>query len=136
MTNNIDTKKYKKLLETEQAELEEDLATLGQINPQDEDDWEAVRQDLNFMNADSNELADEFEDFEEDAAILNELEVRLNQVKHALRKIAGNEQAGEYGICEVSGKAIPAERLDINPAARAHVEHVDELEPLYPNSDD
>lgn len=130
------TDHYKELLERERAELEEDLSHLGRINPDDEDDWEAVREDLNVLNSDLNELADEFEEFEEDAAILNELEIRLNEVRHALRKIEGNEEAGEYGVCEVSGKEIPEERLEINPAARAHVEHVDELDPLYPNSDD
>lgn len=136
MTNEINTSHFKKLLEQEQAELEDDLATLGRINPDDEDDWESVKEDLNVLDADSNEVADEFEEFEEDSAILNELEVRLNEVKHALRKIEGNEEAGEYGICEVSGKEIPRERLEVNPAARAHVEHIDELDPLYPNSDD
>jgi|GEM_PF-930080 RNA polymerase-binding transcription factor DksA len=136
MENNIDTKKYKTLLEKEQKELEEDLATLGRINPDNEDDWEVVKEDLNVLDSDFNELADEFEEFEEDAAILNELEIRLRQVRHALEKIDGNEQAGKYGICEVSGKQISKERLDINPAARAGADDVDKLHPLYPNQDD
>lgn len=136
MQNNIDTEKYKKMLLEEKGELEEDLSHLGRVNPQNEDDWEAVKGDLQTPHSDLNELADEFEDFEEDMSVLSELEGRLNQVKHALRKIEGNEEAGEYGICEVSRKPIPTERLDINPAARAHVDHTDELEPLYPNSDD
>lgn len=133
---NIDTEKYKKMLLEEKKELEEDLSHLGRINPQNEDDWEAVKGDLHTPNSDLNELADEFEDFEEDMSVLSELEGRLNQIKHALRKIDGDPEAGEYGICEVSGQPIPAERLDINPAARAHVDHTDELEPLYPNTDD
>ncbi|MEX2514548.1 MAG: TraR/DksA C4-type zinc finger protein [Candidatus Paceibacterota bacterium] len=135
MKNDINTDHYKKLLEQEQKELEEDLATLGQINPDNESDWEVVKEDLNVMDSDLNELADEFEEFEEDAAILNELEIRLNEVRHALRKIEGNEEAGEYGICEVSGKPISKERLEINPAARAGAEDADKLHPLYPNQD-
>jgi RNA polymerase-binding transcription factor DksA len=130
--NDINIEHFKKILEEEQAELEEDLGELGRINPNDEDDWEVVRENLNVLNSDFNELADEFEEFESDAAILNELEVRLNKVKHALKKIA----SGTYGICEVSGKEISKERLEVNPAARAHVEHSEDLEPLYPNTDD
>lgn len=136
MKNDIDTTHYKKMLLEEKAELEEDLSHLGRTNPDNEDDWETVKEDLNVLNSDYNELADEFEEFEGNQAILNELEVRLKEVKHALKKIEGNEQAGEYGICEVSGKPISEERLEINPAARAHVEHTDDLEPLYPNTDD
>lgn len=135
MENNIDTEHYKTLLLKEQEELEEDLATLGRINPDNPNDWEVVKEDLNVMDSDLNELADEFEEFEEDAAILNELEIRLREVRHALEKIEGNEQAGQYGICEVSGNPIPKERLEINPAARAGVDDVDDLEPLYPNAD-
>lgn len=136
MKNDIDTTHYKKMLLEEKQELEEDLSHLGRVNPDNEDDWEAVKGDLHVVDSDFNELADEFEEFEENMQILSELEGRLNQVKHALRKIEGNEEAGEYGICEVSGKPIPEERLEINPAARAHVDHIDDLEPLYPNSDD
>lgn len=136
MQNNIDTEKYKEMLLEEKKELEEDLSHLGRVNPQNENDWEAVKGDLHTPDSDLNELADEFEDFEENMSVLSELEGRLNQVKHALRKIEGDQEAGEYGVCEVSGKPLSAERLDVNPAARAHVDHIDELEPLYPNTDD
>ena len=133
---DINTDHFKKLLEEEKAELEADLSTLGRVNPDNESDWQTVKEDLNVLDSDLNELADEFEEFEEDNAILNELEARLNEVKHALRKINGEEGVGEYGICEVSGNQIPKERLEVNPAARAGVEDVDDLEPLYPNLDD
>jgi RNA polymerase-binding transcription factor DksA len=136
MKNDINTDHYKEVLLKEKAELEEDLSHLGRVNPKNENDWEAVKGDLHVMQSDLNELADEFEDFEEDMSVLSELEGRLNQVKHALRKIKGEKEVGEYGICEVTGKPIPEERLEINPAARSHVDHIDELEPLYPNTDD
>lgn len=128
---DLDMEHFKKLLEAEQKELEEDLAQLGRINPDDDEDWEVVKEDLNVLTSDFNELADEFEEFESDAAILNELEVRLNEVKHALKKI----EKGAYGICEVSGKEIPEERLEVNPAARAHVDHTDELEAINPHEE-
>jgi len=128
---DLDTKHFKELLEAEQKELEEDLAQLGRINPDDDEDWEVVKEDLNVLTSDFNELADEFEEFESDAAILNELEIRLNEVKHALAKI----EKESYGICEVSGKEIPKERLEVNPAARAHTEHADELGDINPHTE-
>lgn len=133
--SNINTDYLKKKLLEEKSELEADLATLGRINPDNKKDWEAVQEDLNVMESDHNELADVFEEFEEDTAVLKELEDRLLEVNHALNKIASTESAGEYGICEVSGKPIPEERLEVNPAARAHVNHVDELEPLRADTD-
>lgn len=126
---DLDAEHFKNLLQAEQKELEEDLAQLGRINPDDPEDWEVVKEDLNVLDSDFNELADEFEEFESDAAILNELEIRLNEVKHALKKI----EKGTYGICEISDKPIAKERLEVNPAARAHVEHADELGPINPH---
>ncbi|MEX2368909.1 MAG: TraR/DksA C4-type zinc finger protein [Candidatus Paceibacterota bacterium] len=129
---DLDTKHFKKLLEAEQSELEEDLEQLGRINPNDDEDWEVVKEDLNVLTSDFNELADEFEEFESDAAILNELEIRLNEVNHALKKI----EKGTYGICEISGKEISKERLEVNPAARAHAKHADELGAINPHTDE
>lgn len=126
---------FKTKLEAEKQELEADLAHLGRINPDNPKDWEAVKEDLNVLESDYNELADEFEEFEEDTAVLKELETRLMEVRHALRKINNIGTAGEYGICEVSGKEISKERLEVNPAARAHVEHTDQLEPLHGDTD-
>ncbi len=37
----------------------------------------------------------------------------LHKVEHALRRI----EAGQYGVCEVCGTAIPMERLEILPYA-------------------
>lgn len=132
--SHIETNKFKQKLEQEKQELEEDLAHLGRINPDNPKDWEAVKENLNVMQADRNELADTFEEFEEDTAVLKELETRLLEVNHALHKIAG-EADTEYGVCEVSGKQIPEERLEVNPAARAHVDHVDELDELHADTD-
>lgn len=132
--SHIDINNFKEKLQQEKQELEEDLTRLGRINPDNPKDWEAVKEDLNVMQADSNELADSFEEFEEDTAVLKELETRLLEVNHALNKIAG-EADTEYGICEVSGKEIPKERLEVNPAARAHVDHVDELDELHADTD-
>lgn len=135
MTHDIDTNRFKKMLEREKEELEEDLSHLGRVNPDNPQDWEAVKEKLNTFEPDSNDLADTFEEFEEDTAVLKELEARLLEVNHALNKLDPDTDAGEYGICEVSGKQISKERLEVNPAARAHVEYVDELEPLHADTD-
>ncbi len=135
MTQHIDTNRFKKMLEKEKEELKEDLSHLGRANPDNPQDWEAIKEKLNTFEPDSNDLADTFEEFEEDTAVLKELETRLLEVNHALNKIDPDTQAGEYGICEVSGKEISKERLEVNPAARAHVEHVDELKPLHADTD-
>jgi RNA polymerase-binding protein DksA len=37
----------------------------------------------------------------------------LHKVEHALRRL----EAGQYGVCEVCGTAIPMERLDVLPYA-------------------
>lgn len=131
---HVNTDNFKEKLQQEKQELEEDLEHLGRINPDNPKDWEAVKKDLNVMQSDHNELSDTFEQYEEDSAVLNEFETRLLEVKHALNKING-EADTEYGICEVSGKEIPKERLEVNPAARAHVDHVDQLDPLFADTD-
>jgi RNA polymerase-binding transcription factor DksA len=132
--SHIDINHFKQKLEQEKQELKEDLERIGRINPDNPKDWGAVKEDLNVLQSDSNELADTFEEFEEDTAVLKELETRLMEVNHALNKIAG-EADTEYGVCEVSEKEIPEERLEVNPAARAHVDHVDQLDELYPDTD-
>ena len=43
----------------------------------------------------------------------------VDQIDHALAKIDG----GTYGICEVSGQAIPKARLEAIPWARERVEY-------------
>ncbi len=97
------------------------MRSLGRINPENPDDWEAVPSDLNIPEADRNEVADKVEDFEEKFATERELEVRLNDVKAALEKMG----KGAYGICEVGGEAIESERLEVNPAARTCKKHLE-----------
>ncbi|PIR40297.1 MAG: hypothetical protein COV33_00540 [Candidatus Zambryskibacteria bacterium CG10_big_fil_rev_8_21_14_0_10_34_34] len=75
---------------------------------------------MNVDSADSNEVADNIEEFESNTAVLKELEIRYNDVKDALTKIEKNE----YGMCEVSGEEIEEERLIANPAARTCKAHM------------
>ncbi len=115
-----ETSHYKKLLETELALLETELKSVGRKNPDNPKDWEAVGSDMNTLASDENEVADSIETFEENTAILKELEIRYNEVKEALKKIA-NEN---YGLCSVCGKPIEEKRLEVNPAATTCMEHI------------
>lgn len=64
--------------------------------------------------------------FEKDFALrlLSQEHDALSQIDHALKRI----DAGVYGICELSGKPIPRERLEAIPFARYTVECQAQLE--------
>lgn len=115
--NSKDLLHFKNKLLKEQADLEEELATLGRVNPDNPGDWEATVDDEGVDSADENSVADKIETYEENTAILKQLETQLNDVKHALAKIDG----GTYGICEKTGEAIDRDRLEANPAARTSI---------------
>lgn len=100
--------------------VEKELNDIGRRNPDNKADWEAEPANLNTDNADESEKADNIEEFEENTAVLKELEVRYNDMKDALAKI----EDGKYGICEVSGEIIEEERLIANPAARTCKKHM------------
>ncbi len=121
----MDTVKYKKKLETEKTTLENELKTVGRINPDNPRDWEPVPGDNGGgLKADRNEAADKVEQFEENSAILKELETRYNNVLLALKKI----ESGTYGVCEVSRERIEEDRLEANPSARTCKTHIGDLE--------
>lgn len=115
----IDLKHFKEKLEEEKAKLESELKTVGRINPANPNDWQATPTDMEADAADRVEVAESIDQFEENTAILKELEIQLNDVKRALKKITN----GKYGLCEKDGKPIPAKRLEANPAARTCLEH-------------
>lgn len=114
------TQHYKELLENELKNLEAELATVGRKNPDATGDWEAVGE-ASEDKAESGDVSETIETFENNRGILNQLEVRLNEVKSALSKI----ENGSYGTCETCGSAIEEDRLEANPAAptcKAHME--------------
>ena len=65
-------------------------------------------------------MADSIEQYDNNKAILEQLEIRLNEVKRALEKI----ENGTYGKCEVSGEDIELDRLEANPAAKTCKAHM------------
>lgn len=116
----MDTQFFKQKLLEEKARLEKELATIGRINPDNPDDWEAVPVDPGTRQSDPNDKADMIEDYETNTAILKQLEIQLDDVNDALLKI----EKGAYGICEMSGHPIEEGRLNANPAARTCIEHM------------
>ena len=114
------TEQYKDRLEAMLAEIIKELKTLGVQNPEVPEDWEAVPADVDVAQADPNVGADRVEDWEERRATLAELETRYNNLRRALKKI----EDGKFGICELGGEEIEADRLDANPAARTCKTHI------------
>lgn len=126
--NKDQIKKFQEKLEGERRELEGELETIGRRNPENPDDWEATpdkQQDI--LKSDDNEVGDMFEEYEGNTAILKQLEIRYNDVKNALAKIAAGDNViggKKYGLCEVCGKEIEIARMEANPAATTCIEHM------------
>lgn len=114
----MDTAPFKATLEAEKATLEAQLATVGRRNPSNPNDWEPVPQ-ATGLESDVLDTAEQIEGFEDNTAILKDLEIRYNEVLAALARI----EEGTYGTCEVGGEAISEARLEANPAATTCVEH-------------
>lgn len=120
MKDDLDINYFKDKLEEELSLVEKELNDVGRKNPDNKADWEAEPADFDTDAADSSEAADRIEEFEENTAVLKELEIRYNDIKDALKKI----EDGTYGICEVSGDPIEEDRLIANPAARTCKKHM------------
>lgn len=100
--------------------LESELDTVGRRNPNNPSDWEPKYSTLDVDGADQLEIAEELEEYQNNIAILNNLELKYNEVLKAIEKIHHNR----YGICEVSGKTIEEDRLEANPSAKTCKEYM------------
>ena len=116
-----DTTALRARLEEEKARLEGELETVGRRNPANAADWEPVQKDTG-PEADLNDRAEQLEQYNENTSILNELEIRYNEVRNALSRM----DDGSYGTCRICGKEIEAERLEADPSADTCLEHRDQ----------
>ncbi len=109
----MDLNNYKTKLMVEKKLLEEELIGLGQVDKTG--DWKAIPEnDLSNQEVeDFGDQADKATDFEERSSKLNLLELRLDDINKALEKIENKN----YGNCEICGKKIEEDRLEVNPAA-------------------
>ena len=117
MITNTDAFK-KKLLE-EKKLVEAELETVGRRNPENASDWEPVAA-VEERPVERDEVADKLESFEENVAIVRQLESRLGEITAALKRI----QDGAYGTCSKCGQEIETERLEANPAAATCKKHL------------
>lgn len=92
-----------------------DIAVHNQLT----DDWEISTPESS--TADTDVQADAAESADIQAAELAELENRYRTIVRALEKI----NTGTYGVCEISGEEIEADRLTANPAARTCKAHME-----------
>ena len=118
----LNTQHFKVILEKEYLALEKELATVGRKNPDNLNDWEATEGEDNKDTAEEGDVAEGIEQYENNNAVLTQLEKRLEEVKKALKKI----EQGLYGICEISGEIIELDRLEANPAARTCKRHMEQ----------
>ncbi|MDE2071524.1 MAG: TraR/DksA C4-type zinc finger protein [Patescibacteria group bacterium] len=117
----MDTAHYKTKLEQELELVTRELKSMGAQNPTT-GEWEAKETDMDTMSlpADANEAADKIEEYDENRALEDELQIRWRDIKDALKRI----EDGTYGKCEECGKEIEPDRLEANPAARTCKAHM------------
>ena len=120
--SHIDIDHFKKRLEEELNDVKSELSQVAVLDP-DTDDWSPKTDpsdlDDNMTMEDDSEHA---EDFRTNDAIMNDLEIRYQNIKRALKKIDN----GTYGICEIGQEPIELDRLEVNPSARTCKQHLDE----------
>lgn len=126
METHMNTQHYKTKLSEEKKRLLVALNELGRRGTRDTENWEGEQPDLNILEADRNESADEQEEYREASIITEELEVSLRAVNDALERV----EDGTYGICAVGQgtdeeHTIEEDRLDASPTARTCKAHID-----------
>lgn len=107
-------------LETELADLEEELSAHGRVIG-DGGDWEGSSNEGDDMESDPIDAADQIEELATNVPLVEELEDRYDEVEEALERM----DHGAYGICEACGEPIPVERLKANPAAATCIKHTE-----------
>lgn len=104
-------------LKKRQAELEKRLQENGRFGLE-----QSTRDSTGELSLYDNHPADigtELFERGKDIALHEMVEREYEEVTEAIKKI----ENGTYGICEVTGKQIPYERLKANPTAKTVVEH-------------
>jgi len=115
----MNTDHFRERLIEEKTKLEAELQTIGRRNPENPNDWEALPQETG-QESDPNDAADLISHYEDNTAILKDLEIRYNEVLAALTRI----ENGTYGTCEISGDPIEEDRLEADPAASTCKAHM------------
>ena len=110
---------YEQKLIEEKNRLTEQLSAIAKRD-ETTGEWQAQSTDVGEHDADMNDNADRFEDYEEKSSLVIPLEKRLSDVETALARIL----EGTYGQCLVCGNEIEKERLDANLSAETCIKHM------------
>jgi DnaK suppressor protein len=105
---------FKKNLEKERSALEGQLKTFATKDEKMKGDWDTKFPKLDNNVSGSSGLetaADEVEEYNSLLPVEYSLELRLQKINVALKRIG----AGTYGKCENCKKDIPLERLKVSP---------------------
>jgi RNA polymerase-binding protein DksA len=117
-TSSLNLEKFRAQLEQMRTDLQAELADLQQQTANvDQSEGYGVK---NHPAEDASEMFLR----ERNLAITSGLRQELQEVEHALKRIA----AGTYGNCEVCGEPIMPERLEARPAAALCIRHQRERE--------
>jgi RNA polymerase-binding transcription factor DksA len=109
-------------LNEERKVLTQELSNISvNTKTKGKDDWEATPS-TEIDSADANNVADRISAYENNDALVSNLEARLREIDLALNKI-GKEI---YGTCEVCNNPIEEDRLEANPAARTCKKHLND----------
>lgn len=115
----------KTALEKERDVLVGELKTIATPDPNLKGDWDIKHSEWEENEITSKEeletgvSVNEVDEDMKNKALSDHLELRLREVNDALKRIENKT----YGICEICKKPIPIERLKVNPAASADIEH-------------
>ena len=112
---DLDIEHFRNLLLSERTRLENERE---QIRSRGLDMDGALPDEGEGGEEDTADLAAAMMDKEMDLSVEDEIEDLLGAVDHALQKM----DEGSYGICDLSGQAIPESRLELIPWASLTVE--------------
>ena len=115
----LNTKYFEEKLNKEKKLIEKELKNLGILDKKT-GDWGAIPE-KEERQPDDNDAADRMEYFGEKTYTLGELEIKLQKVNNALKKI----EEEKYGICEICEKQIEVKRIEADPTATTCMEHME-----------
>jgi DnaK suppressor protein len=112
--DQMDVNRAQELLLGQRTEV---LGALNDMRVENADDRDAEAQSVDDAG-DIEDRSQPLEQEDDDTAITDELNARLEAIDRALQRI----KDGKYGLSVESGKPIPDERLEADPAAELTIE--------------
>ncbi|MCX6753118.1 MAG: TraR/DksA C4-type zinc finger protein [Candidatus Nomurabacteria bacterium] len=116
----LNKEKIKEELEKERDALKTQMGDMAKLNPET-GEWEAQPEAQDFPEADLNDQADRFEEFESRSSMIKDLGIRWKNILSSLKNI----NKASFAKCSVCGKDIEAARMKANPAAKTCKKHLE-----------